>query len=97
MKRSVYPLSLGPAYCSASISFVSDDVVDARLEDAQSDQTYWVVTVVPEKALRSIELTEVEKLQRSGNSLRIAREENLPPDFGPRREPLPQGGGNFYF
>ncbi|MDW8003059.1 MAG: CRISPR-associated protein Cas5 [Deltaproteobacteria bacterium] len=95
--RSVYPLSLGPAYCCAFISFVSDDIVDEQLHDAQPHQTYWVVTVVPEKALKSIELTEVEKLQRSGQSLRIVREENLPPDFGPRREPLPQGGGNFYF
>ncbi|MEM0506477.1 MAG: CRISPR-associated protein Cas5 [Thermosphaera sp.] len=91
--RPAYPVSLGPAYCLASIQLIEENV---EIEEADGNQLYHVITVMPQSRVNII-YEQIDRLQRSGQSLKIVLEERLPPDFGPYRRPVPNTGDNYYF
>lgn len=93
-RRLVYPVSLGPAYCIASVEFVGTG--ELGIEQPKQGKTYPIVTVMPQDMVE-LDTAEIAKLQASGVSLRIMLEENLPPDLGPARKPIPSNRRNFYF
>lgn len=91
--RPAYPVSLGPAYCLASITLIEEDT---GVEEVDTSQLYHVLTIMPQSCVK-IDYDQINKLQRSGHSLKIVLEEGLPPDLGPYRRPTSNTGGNYFF
>jgi CRISPR-associated protein Cas5 subtype I-B len=97
--RVVYPLSLGPTYCTARPMLVNEETEKKEVELADQGRSYSVVTVLPEQILDvgKFDYKAIEGILRAGQSLKIMSEENLPPDFGPGRVPVQSGGGIYYY
>jgi len=93
-QRIAYPISLGPAYCLASLQYV--EKMRLKTEKAEPDKTYLVVTVVPRK-YAELDINVISRQQSMNQSLKIVLEETLPPDLGHYRTPIPNTSYSYYF